>query len=111
MLDGLGKADQIVNRCVELGYNSCALTDHGSISGAVQFAKECEQKNVKPILGIEAYVTETDATIKDKNNLVTHQVILAKNYKGWLKLIQLISRSNDKDVFYYKPRIDINIIR
>ena len=111
LLDGLSKSSEIINRCVELGYNACALTDHGNIAGSVQFVKKCEEKNIKPILGMEAYVTENDATVKEKTNLVSHQVILAKNYTGWLKLIQLVSRSNDKDVFYYKPRIDINIIR
>jgi intein/homing endonuclease len=107
----MSKANQIANRCVELGYDACALTDHGSISGSVQFIKECKKKNIKPILGIEAYVTENNANIKDKNNIVTHQIILAKNYKGWLKLIQLVSRSNNECNFYYKPRIDIEIMR
>lgn len=110
LLDGLSKADQIVDRCVELGYTACALTDHGSISGAVQFIKECNEKNIKGIVGAEFYVTENDATIKEKSNIVSHQIILAKNYQGWLKLIQLVSRSNDIDVFYYKPHIDINMM-
>ena len=111
LLDGLSKADQIVDRCIELGYDACALTDHGSISGSVQFIKECKKKNIKPILGCEFYVTESNANVKEKGNIVTHQIILAKNYQGWLKLIQLVSRSNDECNFYYKPRIDIEIMR
>ena len=111
LLDGLSKADQIADRCVELGYDSCALTDHGSISGAVTFIEECKKKNIKPIIGCEFYITENNADIKDKNNLVSHQVILAKNYSGWLKLIQLVSKSNNSENFYYKPRIDINMMR
>jgi len=111
LLDGLSKADQIVDRCIELGYDACALTDHGSISGSVQFIKECKKKNIKPILGCEFYVTESNANVKEKGNTVTHQIVLAKNYQGWLKLIQLVSRSNDECNFYYKPRIDIEIMR
>ena len=74
LLDGLAKPDQIVYRCVELGYTSCALTDHGSISGAVQFMTECNKKGIKPILGAEFYCTEDLASVKDKNNTVAHQV-------------------------------------
>jgi DNA polymerase-3 subunit alpha len=110
LLDGLQKANQIVERCVELGYTSCALTDHGSISGSIDFIKECEKKGIKPIVGIECYVAESGASLKEKENKVSHQVILAKNYQGWLKLIQLVSRSNDKDNFYYKPRIDVDMM-
>jgi DNA polymerase-3 subunit alpha len=110
LLDGLSKTDQIASRCVELGQTTCALTDHGSISGAATFMKECKKQEIKPILGCEFYCTESSSTIKDKNNLVSHQVILAKNYKGWLKLIQLISASNDLDRFYYKPRIDLDLL-
>ena len=111
MLDGLSQPRQIAERCSELGMSACAITDHGSISGAADFVVQCNKKNIKPTIGIECYVTEDNATVKDKNNIVSHQVILAKNYAGWLKLIQLVSRSNDKDVFYYKPRIDINIMK
>ena len=104
LLDGLAKAPQIVNHCLELGYDSCAITDHGTISGAVQFIEQCNKKSIKPIIGAEFYV------VKENGNYA-HQVILAKNYAGWLKLIQLVSRSNDKDLFYYKPRIDIETMR
>jgi DNA polymerase-3 subunit alpha len=107
LLDGLAKASQIVDRCVELGYTSCALTDHGSISGSIDFITECEKKGIKPIVGIECYVTTAHASVKEKDNKVSHQIILAKNYQGWLKLIQLVSRSNNKENFYYKPRIDV----
>jgi DNA polymerase-3 subunit alpha len=110
LLDGLSKGDQIARRCADMGHSACALTDHGSISGAVNFMTACQKAKVKPILGCEMYVTQDLATIKDKTNNVGHQVVLAKNIKGWYKLIELISRSNDKDVFYYKPRVDTQIL-
>ena len=111
LLDGLSQPYQIAERCESLGYGACALTDHGSISGAAAFMTACKKKNIKPIIGCEFYVTETDSDLKDKDNIVSHQVILAKNFKGWLKLIQLVSKSNEKERFYYKPRIDLNIMQ
>jgi len=111
LLDGLSKADQIAARCAELGHSACALTDHGSISGAATFMIQCKKQGVKPIIGCEFYVTESAAHVKDINNIVSHQVILAKNLKGWYKLIQLVSRSNDKENFYYKPRTDIEALK
>jgi DNA polymerase-3 subunit alpha len=111
ILDGLSQPKQMAERCAELEMPACAITDHGSISGAADFMTQCKKKNIKSILGCEFYVTELDATLKDKDNFVSHQVILAKNFKGWQKLIQLVSASNDKDRFYYKPRIDLNMMR
>ena len=110
LLDGLSKPKQIATRCAELGQTACALTDHGSISGAVDFMTQCQKQKVKPIIGCEMYVAQGRADIKEKSNVVGHQVVLAKNLAGWYKLIELISRSNDKDVFYYKPRVDPQIL-
>ena len=96
LLDGLSKPKQIAERCANLELPACALTDHGSISGAVDFMKSCHKQGIKPIIGCEFYVTEMDSTLKDKDNEVSHQVILAKNLQGWRNLIQLVSKSNDK---------------
>lgn len=111
LLDGLSQPNQIAQTCAELNQSACALTDHGSISGAVSFIKECKKHNIKPILGVEAYITEQNANIKTKDNIVSHQVILAKNLNGWYKLIQLVSKSNDEENFYYRPRIDLDILK
>jgi DNA polymerase-3 subunit alpha len=101
----------MAQRCVEIEAPACALTDHGSISGAADFMTQMKKVGVKPIIGCEFYVTEMGADLKDKSNIVSHQVILAKNLKGWYKLIQLVSASNDKDRFYYKPRIDVEMMK
>jgi DNA polymerase-3 subunit alpha len=111
LLDGLAKPSQIAKRCSELGQSACAITDHGSVSGAVNFHQECTKHGVKPILGIEAYVTESSSTLKDIDNTVRHQVILAKNLKGWLQLVQLVSASNDEERYYYRPRIDLELLQ
>ena len=109
LLDGLSKPSQIANRCVQIGAGSCAITDHGSIAGAVQFHKAMTEKGIKPILGCELYICDNDANIKDKeNNSLSHFIVLAKNQKGWKKLIQLVSETNSPNYFYHKPRIDLD---
>ena len=109
LLDGLSKPIDIANRCSEIGAKSCALTDHGSISGIVQFYQSMKSKNIKPILGCELYICDDDCSIKTKENAkLSHLVVLAKNYKGWKNLIQIVSTSNHPDHYYHKPRLCIN---
>lgn len=113
LLDGLSKPDDIAERCEELGYESCALTDHGSISGAVQFSKSLRGKKVKPILGSELYVSAKDATIQDSTNSrkhASHLVVLAKNKDGWENLVTLTSIANKKENYYHTPRVDKKIL-
>ncbi len=109
LLDGLSKPVQIAERCAALSQPACAITDHGSISGAADFMAQCKTVGIKPIIGCEMYVAN-DASIKERDS-VAHQIILAKNLKGWYKLIELVSKSNDKENFYYKPRIDVAMMR
>ena len=68
LLDGLSKPTQVAARCEELGYDSCAVTDHGTISGAVSFVRAMREKNIKPILGCEFYLCDQDPCIKEKTN-------------------------------------------
>lgn len=108
-MDGLSKPAQIATRCQSLGLKSCAITDHGSISGAVQFYKSLKAKNIKPILGCELYISNDDSSIKNKENAkLTHFIVLAKNKQGWHNLISLVSESNNKDNFYHKPRLSFD---
>lgn len=107
----MSKPHQIANRCLEIGATSCALTDHGSISGAIQFYSEMNKKGIKPILGCEIYVCDQDASIKTKENgKLSHLLILAKNLNGWKDLIKVISISNYGDNFYKKPRLDLDTL-
>jgi DNA polymerase-3 subunit alpha len=70
-----------------------------------------KDKNIKPILGCEFYLSQESATIKNPENRgLSHLCVLAKNKKGWKKLIEAVSRSNDEDVFYYKPRLDLDML-
>ena len=112
LLDGLSKPEQIAKRCKKLGFKSCAITDHGTISGNVDFYKTMKKNNIKPIMGCELYITNSDASIKDKNKKsLSHLVVLCKNYDGWQDLIKIVSLSNNEKYFYHKPRLDIQILK
>ena len=111
LLDGLSKPDQVADRCSQLGYSACAVTDHGTISGAVSFTQACKNKNIKPILGCEFYLSAQSATIQStENRSLSHLCVLAKNKAGWNQLIKAVSRSNDEDIFYHKPRLDLDLL-
>jgi len=106
LLDGLSKTSQIASRIKDIGATSCALTDHGTVSGAVDFVKTMKDNGLKPILGCEVYISHGDS--KDRtpdNKALFHQVILAKNLEGWKALLELVAMSNHPDRFYHKPRI------
>lgn len=112
LMDGLSKPQQIADRCTRAGIKTCAITDHGSISGSVQFFQAMKNKNIKPILGCEIYVCEQQSNIKNKTNSdLSHFLLLAKNYSGWKTLINIISESNTEDNFYHKPRLDFDTLQ
>ena len=109
LLDGASKPHQIAQRCYNAGIKTCAITDHGSISGCVQFYKELNNKGIKPILGCEIYVSNKDSHIKDKeNSSLSHFLLLAKNLAGWRSLIKIVSETNKAENFYHKPRISFD---
>lgn len=111
LLDGLSQPDALAKKCADYQYKACALTDHGTLAGTVDFTKSCKKNGIKPILGIELYLSGLPASIKDKNNRrLSHLPLLAKNKNGWYDLIKLVSRSNSQDLFYYKPRVDLDIL-
>lgn len=108
LLDGLSKTIQIASRIKEIGSNACAITDHGTVSGAVDFVKTMKDNGLKPILGCEFYFCFGESTDKDPNNSkLLHQVILAKNLEGWKEILKLVALSNHPDRFYKKPRLSL----
>jgi DNA polymerase III subunit alpha len=108
LLDGLSQPKQIAKRCLEIETPACAITDHGNIAGHVQFHKTMRQNGIKPILGCELYICDQNVQIKEKeNSKLSHMLVLAKNYKGWLNLIKLVSESNKPEHYYHKPRLDL----
>jgi DNA polymerase-3 subunit alpha len=105
LLDGLSQTKHIAKRLEEIEIDTCALTDHGTVSGAVDFHKTISN-GFKPILGCEFYLSEQEATLKDPtNSKLMHQVVLAKDLEGWKKLLSIVSESNKPEHFYKKPRI------
>lgn len=111
LLDGLSQPKQIAARCLEIGATACALTDHGNIAGSIKFYDAMKKAGIKPILGCELYVCEDDAKIQTKENgSLSHMLVLAKNYNGWLNLISLVSETNKPEHFYKKPRLDLENI-
>ena len=111
VLDGLTKIPDLVNFVKETGMEAVALTDHGTMSGAIEFYRAAQSAGVKPIIGIEAYVAtrsrhDRDPS-KDKNRY--HLTILAMNNKGYQNLMKLSSVANLEGV-YYKPRMDREIL-
>jgi len=98
-LDGFAQIKDIVKRVKDIGQSSIAITDHGNVNGAYKFYKECVKENIKPILGIEAYISETYA----KSNKIHHITLLAKDNNGWENILKLHKISHEN--FYYKPRI------
>lgn len=109
LLDALSKPDILAKRCFDLGYKSCAITDHGTISGCISFAKACLSKKIKPILGCEFYICKEASSIQTKDNSdLTHLCVLSKNLIGWKNLISLSSKSNSPECFQHKPRLHIS---
>ncbi|MST04147.1 MAG: DNA polymerase III subunit alpha [Candidatus Pacebacteria bacterium] len=111
LLDGLPKIPDLVKRVKELGMDSVALTDHGNLYGAIEFYKEGKKQGIKPILGVEAYISPKGMEDKDSNDeKYFHLTLLVKNNQGWQNLIKLVTEAHLKG-FYYKPRMDKNILR
>lgn len=110
LLDGAIKIKELVDFCKNNNMPACAITDHGVMYGAIDFYKRAKQNNVKPILGCEFYVHTGDITEKDPNNNPNfHLVLLAKNLQGYKNLIKLVSIAH-LEGFYYKPRINHELI-
>ena len=106
LLDGLSKCEDISKRIDRIGSRACAITDHGSVSGAVDFSKEMKSSGLRPLLGCELYVAP-DGPASDRskeNKRLVHQPIIAKNLHGWKDLLGLVSVSNQKENFYLRCR-------
>lgn len=107
LLDGLGKLSILIARAKELGMDSLALTDHGSMYGSFKFYLKAKEAGIKPILGVEAYVARR--TRFDKEAKVDtdphHLLLLAENDTGYRNLLKLVTLSH-LEGFYYRPRID-----
>ncbi len=112
LLDGLPKIDELLDYVKELGMDSVALTDHGVMYGAVEFYKKAKFRGLKPIIGCEVYVA-FESRLQKRPNIDSksyHMVLLVKNETGYKNLVQLITKAQ-LEGFYYKPRIDEEILQ
>ena len=112
LLDGSNKIKEYVARVKELGMNSAAITDHGVMFGCIDFYKAAKEAGIKPILGCEVYVAPGSRfdreTVKGEDRYY-HLVLLAENDLGYSNLTKIVSKGY-VDGFYYKPRVDMEIL-
>ncbi|TSC72888.1 MAG: DNA polymerase III subunit alpha [Parcubacteria group bacterium Gr01-1014_38] len=113
LLDGLGKIPGILDRVQELGMRAVALTDHGVLHGLVEFWEEARKREIRPILGVEAYLVPDrqrarDVTVSEKT--IRHLTILVENRAGYQNLLRLVSDAH-LNGFYRKPCIDYATLR
>ena len=111
LLDGLQKVPGMLDRIQELGMGAVALTDHGTLSGAIEFYNEAKKRGIKPIIGVEAYVAPRGHLDKTAgiDKVPYHLILLAYNNVGYHNLMKLISIAQ-LDGYYYKARVDRGLL-
>ena len=111
LLDGANRIKDLPVRAKELGMKAMAITDHGVMFGAIDFYKACLANGIKPIIGCEVYVAPRSRMDKDPNldSKYNHLILLAKNNEGYKNLAKLVSIGFTEG-FYYKPRIDKEVL-
>jgi len=113
LLDGSAKVKDLVRLTKEMGMNALALTDHGNLFGAIEFYREAQKAEIKPIIGIEVYMAPGDrrnrTTVSGIKEASFHLVLLAKDSVGYRNLIKLSSLAY-LEGFYYRPRIDWELL-
>lgn len=111
MLDGLCKLAPLIGKVKELGQTAIALTDHGGMYGSLHFYNECRKQEIKPIIGVEAYIAQKSRF--DKQTKMggdqAHITLLAQNFAGYQNLLKLVSIGN-LEGFSYRPRIDFEVL-
>ena len=114
LLDGLSKLEDLVTLAKKFKMPAMAITDHGNMYGAIEFYKLAKKEGIKPIIGVEAYMTAGSRL--DRNTEIGgtkryyHLTLLAKNLEGYKNLIKLVTIAN-LEGYYYKPRMDKEILK
>ena len=111
LLDGLPKIDELLDYVQKLGMDSVALTDHGALYGVVEFYKKAVERGIKPIIGAEVYLA-FEKMIQERPNIDDkryHLLLLIKNDQGYKNLVKLLTKAH-LEGFYYKPRIDEELL-
>jgi len=111
ILDGASNIASLIDKVKAYGMDSVAITDHGNMFGVKEFHNYASKKGIKPVIGCEIYVAKSSLDEKSvkEDRSGDHLILLAKNYTGYKNLIKLVSIAWTKG-FYYKPRIDKNLL-
>lgn len=109
LLDGAARISEMVEQARDLGMPALAITDHGSMYGVVNFYKAAKKAGIKPILGCEVYVAPSSRFVKESQESY-HLVLLAATNQGYQNLMRLVTLGH-REGFYYKPRVDREILR
>ncbi len=112
LLDGLSKIDDMVEAAKKFGMPALAITDHGNLYGAIEFYKKCREVDIKPIIGVEAYIATRSRFDREPNvdNKRYHLTLLSYNEAGYKNLLKLVTASH-LEGYYYKPRMDKELLR
>ena len=111
LLDGLSKIPDLISKAKDYGMPALAITDHGVMHGVISFYSEALKAGIKPIIGCEAYVAKKSRfdKIPKVGSDANHLILLCENEKGYKNLIQLVTMAH-LEGFYYKPRIDVELL-
>lgn len=111
LLDGLTKIKPMVKLIKDMGMEAVAITDHGTLSGAIEFYEEAHSQGIKPLIGMEGYIAarKYDQKEPSKDKLNYHLVVIAMNNTGYQNLMRLSTIAN-LEGFYYKPRFDHELL-
>ena len=110
LLDGACRIPKLVERIKALGMTSCAITDHGVMYGCIDFYSAMKDASIKPIIGCEVYVCRDRLDKSAANREYSHLILLCENNTGYQNLMKLVSEGFLTG-YYYRPRIDYNLIR
>lgn len=110
LLDGACRIPKLVERIKALGMTSCAITDHGVMYGCIDFYSAMKDAGIKPIIGCEVYVCRDRLDKSAANREYSHLILLCENNTGYQNLMKLVSEGFLTG-YYYRPRIDYNLIR
>lgn len=108
LLDGMSKIGKLVTRTKEHDQSHVALTDHGTMYGAIEFYKKTTKEGIKPIIGCEMYLAKDSRFEKNKSD-ANHLLLLAENFEGYQNLLKLVTIGQTEG-FYYKPRVDKEVL-
>ena len=110
LLDGTARIENLVSKAKAEDMSAVAITDHGVLFGAIKFYQEAKKQGVKPIIGCELYIAEDHQQKDPRNKENYHLLLLAENNEGYRNLLKLVSTAY-LDGFYYKPRVDKELLR